>query len=482
MQDKDIQGILKKVEELKAVFTFGVRFVPFLEDLLIFVQEMGPMLNQMNQSIQESSSKMPQAVQQLDKATSTTELATREILDRLDDLLAKLDGINENFQKVKERLEHERQTVDRITSSVEKLLKIEPGRQQLAKVFENEQARNIGVEIKTAVDEFLAGRLDQAMPEQVDRLLQDVQSDAFDIMNALQVQDITAQQIKGAHSLLSLVQERLNELIVKYSQAEPLQEIIREAKAFDEQASFTDSESHQTTVDEVFDQEEKTAGESGAEADQLAEEGGEAAAAVEDEQAMGGQDEVDTLFDDMSAETAEAGVPESEAFETQEAAGEPVGQEDIDELLDWGGDEEKAEGTAASAEPTLDEMVEAEIAEKEVASVEISVEELFAVEPTAEAAEPEEEVAIGEDQPAGEETLALETVAEEAAPTEEKPAAALPVAEELFAAEPTAEAAEPEEEVAIGEDQPAGEETLAPETVAEEAAPTEEKPAAALPV
>ena len=40
MEEKDIKGILRKVEELKAVFTFGVRFVPFLEDLLIFVQEM----------------------------------------------------------------------------------------------------------------------------------------------------------------------------------------------------------------------------------------------------------------------------------------------------------------------------------------------------------------------------------------------------------------------------------------------------------
>ncbi|MFH1069570.1 MAG: hypothetical protein V1794_08095, partial [Candidatus Glassbacteria bacterium] len=322
-----------------------------------------------------------------------------------------------------------------------------------------EQARNIGVEIKTAVDDFLAGRLDQAMPEQVDRLLQDVQSDAFDIMNALQVQDITAQQIEGAHSLLRSVQERLNVLIVKYSQAEPPAEIVRETRAFDEEASFTDSESHQTTVDEVFGREEESAGESGAEADQLAEEGGEAAAAAEDEQAMAGQDDVDTLFDDMSAETTEAGAPESEAFETQEAAGEPAGQEDIDELLDWGGDEEKAVGTAASAEPTLDEMVEAEIAEKEVASVEISVEELFAAEPTAEAAEPEEEVATDEDQSAGEETLAPETVVEEAAPAEEKPAAALPVAEELTEEEAAGKEAgmETGEAVAAPEEPPAEE-------------------------
>ena len=91
MQEKDIQGILKKVEELKSVFTFGVKFIPFLEDLLVFVQEMAPMLNEMNRSIQDSSSKMPKAVQQLDKVTSATELATNEILDKVDSMLARLD-------------------------------------------------------------------------------------------------------------------------------------------------------------------------------------------------------------------------------------------------------------------------------------------------------------------------------------------------------------------------------------------------------
>ena len=173
MQEKDIEAILRKVEELKSVFTFGVKFVPFLEDLLLFVQEMAPMLNEMNDSIRESSSKMPEAVQQLDKVTSATELATNEILDRVDDMLSKLDGISGHFQQLNDRLEQEKNAVAEITESVERLLKIDQVREQLAGVFENDEAREVGMKIKSTVDEFLAGRLEESFRGEVDALMQD---------------------------------------------------------------------------------------------------------------------------------------------------------------------------------------------------------------------------------------------------------------------------------------------------------------------
>ena len=59
MQDKEIQELLKKVEELKRVFAFGVDLVPFLEELLAFVQDVSSTLNEMDKSARESSGKTP---------------------------------------------------------------------------------------------------------------------------------------------------------------------------------------------------------------------------------------------------------------------------------------------------------------------------------------------------------------------------------------------------------------------------------------
>lgn len=219
MEEKDIEGILKKVEELKAVFDFGVRFVPFLEELLIFVQEMSPKLNEMYKSIQENSSKMPEAARQLDK---------------VDSILSKLDEINQNFQEVSRRLVAEREVISEITGSIEKLLKISDTHKKLSKVFENKEARELGIQIKAAVDKFLAEKVDESLPDKVDQLLQDTKNDASDIMNALQVQEILPQQIESAQALLSSIQERLNSLIVKYSEAEPTPAIVAEAGAREE--------------------------------------------------------------------------------------------------------------------------------------------------------------------------------------------------------------------------------------------------------
>ncbi|MCE5272919.1 hypothetical protein LLH00_16690 [bacterium] len=338
MQERDINGILQKVEELKSVFSFGVRFLPFLEDLLVFVQEMAPMLNEMNQSIQDSSSKMPKAVQQLDKVTSATELATNEILDKVDSMLGRLDQVTTNFNVVRERLSAEQTALSGIAGAIEELLELPGVREGLNRVFEDEKARQKGVEIKKIVDEFLSGKIGEDVPQSVENLLQDTQTDAYDIMNALQVQDITAQQIEGAHGLLRSVQERLNMLITKYSEAEP-PAIFREAKAHDINAIFDMDDDRQKAVDEVLGQSPEN----------LLAESEPAPAEASDESDL----PASSAFDESLPEAVEA---EAEA----EVAGEEPNQAEIDELLSWGDGGANAalpgEETAALDEQAADEM------------------------------------------------------------------------------------------------------------------------------
>jgi len=83
---KQIDSLLKEIEELKAIFVLGQRVIPFLEELFHFIREVGPMLEEINKSLEESSSKIPKASNQLDTVTRTTEMATTEILDTLDEM------------------------------------------------------------------------------------------------------------------------------------------------------------------------------------------------------------------------------------------------------------------------------------------------------------------------------------------------------------------------------------------------------------
>ena len=292
MQEQDIKGVLKKVEELKALFTFAVRYTPFLEDLLLFVQEMAPMLHEMSKSIEESSSKMPDAVEQLDKVTSATEIATNEMLDKVDEILIKMDDISEGFTNYLERNKQEQEAIKSIASSIEQLMELPGIKEKLSQIFEDESARNIGMGIKTVVDEFLSGRIDDEVGDKILTKVQDAQGDAYDIMNALQVQDITTQQIAAAHGLLRQVQERLNKLIMDYAGTEP-PELIREARAHDINATVMGANERQEVADSVLL-------EAMAEAEKSAEESwgksSENEESIDAEESLESQEDIDALF------------------------------------------------------------------------------------------------------------------------------------------------------------------------------------------
>ncbi|MBL7975629.1 MAG: chemotaxis protein CheZ, partial [Candidatus Kapabacteria bacterium] len=81
IRDKDLQQLLAKSEELKALFVLGQRVVPFLEELFVFVREVSPALEDINKSIEDNLSRIPKASKQLSKVTEATELATNEIMD-----------------------------------------------------------------------------------------------------------------------------------------------------------------------------------------------------------------------------------------------------------------------------------------------------------------------------------------------------------------------------------------------------------------
>ncbi|KAA3656877.1 MAG: hypothetical protein DWQ10_14460 [Calditrichaeota bacterium] len=239
MRQSEVLKMLRKVEEVNALFVFGARVIPYLEELVMFVQETAPILEEMNSSIEESSRKMPFAVEKLDKVTETTETATAGMLDLIDQILTSLDrvmeGMTELEESYKKRLEKEKALV-----------------LMLARALDGEdvtEAANVETELKNLIDLEMSETSFQTLND----YLLTMQGDVFEIMNALQVQDITTQQIMGANSLIEAVQEKLGQLVSKFADIDDEVDIPRKKmRAFDPNASYEDKTNVQAMADKIL--------------------------------------------------------------------------------------------------------------------------------------------------------------------------------------------------------------------------------------
>lgn len=238
MKENDLVQMLKKVDEIKALFIFGQRVVPYLEELVIFVQETTPILQEMNASIAESSKKMPYAVQQLDKVSETTEMATTDMLDLIDHILDDLGGtmglLEVMAKKDEERGDREKKII-----------------LKLANALDGE------AETKAAnVEEALQNYIDESRKKDdlgvLRNRLTDVQCGVYEIMNKLQVQDITTQQLMAVNSLIESIQQKLTELIAKFSDID-VDELPQKTRVFDPNASYTDKREIQALADLIME-------------------------------------------------------------------------------------------------------------------------------------------------------------------------------------------------------------------------------------
>ncbi|MCF7802893.1 MAG: protein phosphatase CheZ [Candidatus Marinimicrobia bacterium] len=193
MSDTDFNGIPSKV----------------MQDFIQLVKSVNSMIEKFKSiraPIVESSNSMPVATQQLDKVTAETEKATHQMLDLV-------EGIT-----------------DRGADSI-----------QRAKSVKKE----------------LDGNFDAAK-EDLDRIVANAeqsQEDGFLIMDALQFQDITAQQINHANSILEEIEKKLLSLLELTG--ETFQMNSRISRHFDPEATTEGGEARQKHVDELIKSQEQ---------------------------------------------------------------------------------------------------------------------------------------------------------------------------------------------------------------------------------
>jgi predicted transcriptional regulator len=228
MNTSDIGVLLKKAEELKALFVLGQRVIPFLEEIFMFVNEIQPLLDEINQSIEENIKKMPNVSKQLSKVTEATEMATTEIMDIVDGVVYKTDIILKNVKEMAGSSDVSKNT----PLSILKLI--------YESIQKNEDFSELEPKLKEAIENIKkqSSKDHKKLVEDTEKLVQSIQSDSSAIMMSLQVQDITSQQIAAVNHLLNTIQTKLETILQKFQETE-ISDIVQVRDGYDERTNVS---------------------------------------------------------------------------------------------------------------------------------------------------------------------------------------------------------------------------------------------------
>lgn len=195
----NLSEMVYKLNEMKSVFKYGEKLVQIIQSIVEFMNDTVPLLENINNSISESTLKIPKASKQLQKVSNATEIATTEILD----------------------------TVDEIGSDLSiALLKV------------NE------LQDKNSLPEYA----------ELINILNNLNEKVFRITMSLQVQDITAQQLATVNHLMDSVQDKLTGILSDFENVSG-KEIVEESTevvSFDPEASYTNKKNEQDQANQII--------------------------------------------------------------------------------------------------------------------------------------------------------------------------------------------------------------------------------------
>ncbi|MBW7886955.1 MAG: protein phosphatase CheZ [Bacteroidetes bacterium] len=210
-----------------------------MQQLLETLRKVMPVLDEIKTSVEHTSSKIPKASQQLTNVTQATETATIEILNLLDEL-------GQRFEKVEQQLISIKDIVEEREKKFSVLI---------------EEFKKLPAETQSAFPDFakaaeeLAGHTDNSKTiGDLCQHLSDVREISMNIAMALQVQDITTQQIEGVRHMIESVRRQLYNVVGKYHGRESIDVEDNGQKHFDSNASFNKDSTRQDEADSIIAQ------------------------------------------------------------------------------------------------------------------------------------------------------------------------------------------------------------------------------------
>ena len=193
------RSVHETLNDLHTIFVWGERAVPFLEDLMQFIESITPLIDEINASLNESTKRFPSAQSQLDDVTKATELATNEILSLLENSLNDCDVIDKENKSSMETVATFSDFKASLRSEIRSALSESDPRVHVlhAKLWHH--------------TEKLVKQLNTA-GENNKKMVGSLRSGLNKILMSLQVQDITTQQISAVNHVIQSVRSQLSEL------------------------------------------------------------------------------------------------------------------------------------------------------------------------------------------------------------------------------------------------------------------------------
>lgn len=211
-----------------------------MRQLLDMLRSLMPVLDNIKNAVENSSSKIPKATEQLSTVTQATESATMEILNLLDDIGRRVEHVQGKLKEIKDDYTKKTESIGRLSWLLDNVTE-----EQKA------QFRSFEADWKVITDlSFHVTTLDELTAE-----LGEIHSLSMNIAMALQVQDITSQQIESVRHQIESVRTQLSYVVGQYEGREVVEQPLDPVKkAFDADAQYVKDESRQSEADDIIAQ------------------------------------------------------------------------------------------------------------------------------------------------------------------------------------------------------------------------------------
>ncbi|NUN69448.1 MAG: protein phosphatase CheZ [Bacteroidetes bacterium] len=210
-----------------------------MRQLLTMLRALMPVLDNIKNAVENSSSKIPKATEQLSTVTQATESATMEILNLLDDISRRIDLVLSSMQSAGNDLARKQEAAAVLSVLVSQ--------------FPPEQRRALTEAPEWTVLTDLAPPAAALTQSRTD--LQEISAVSMNIAMALQVQDITSQQIESVRHQIESVRMQLSHVVGQYEgKIDDDVPVVPIKRPFDEEASYTKDESRQADADDIIAQ------------------------------------------------------------------------------------------------------------------------------------------------------------------------------------------------------------------------------------
>ncbi len=210
MEKAEIAELINNIHAVQEYFESTKKYMPLVSKLMIFIEDIIPLFDGIYADLHQSNNLIPNASEKLDKVTSATEMAATEVMDIVDNVVArlkKIDGCLDHLEETAPKASHD--SIKRTTT-----------------------------EIRAEIDHS--------------------QDDLFSIMNTLQFQDITTQQINAIGETINTVHLKLAELLNCFTKDEVTLLARRKQVSYDADAEYNHDKSAQSQkiADELLKQKE----------------------------------------------------------------------------------------------------------------------------------------------------------------------------------------------------------------------------------